>query len=334
MNVYVLGAGASMHAGYPLCGRLASQLTEWLEGRAEELEPSCDWVEPKAIRELFPLLDDFEGILSELYEPTSHTGVLGLGEIASKGMFRGIVEALCGYFDSIRAQSQAKLYQVFAQKHVVSGDVLVTFNYDLALERELHRAGKWEASDGFGFEIEIDNLPRSSTTVLKLHGSTGWHDLLFRGRENFSIVTDGALGPRPVIFPLDLEYLGYKPGTRDPHFNGGSVSRSGSMIPPVTRKRFHVDSNMLTFREREPFWNDLWGQAEAAISKADTIAIIGYSLPSADERARELLLHRSNKDAGVTICCGPDSDRLREEFLGCGFNVECGGPSTFEKWLA
>ena len=69
----------------------------------------------------------------------------------------------------------------------------------------------------------------------------------------------------------------------------------------------------------EEFWSDIWGQAESALRSSDKIIIVGYSMPSADEAARTLLLDKSNKDARVSICCGEGSEAIRDQFVSHGF---------------
>lgn len=69
ITAYILGAGASAHAGYPLASRLLQSLSDWLD-RADESE---HWVagcrnRMVQVRETFGSLDDFEGILGKLGE--------------------------------------------------------------------------------------------------------------------------------------------------------------------------------------------------------------------------------------------------------------------------
>src|ERR1700674_2063756 len=67
MTAYVLGAGASVSAGYPLASKLLEGLSTWLDS----CDSSVHWV-PWArnrivqVRETFGSLDDFEGILGRL----------------------------------------------------------------------------------------------------------------------------------------------------------------------------------------------------------------------------------------------------------------------------
>jgi len=319
MRVFVLGAGASVHAGYPLTKDLGPKLFDYVKGNGgprnypywPDLDELAEYGSPSDIEELVTSLEAHEKPGTKL---------------------AGLREALCSYFDSIRPR-EAELYKRFANAIVPPADTIISFNYDLSLELELKRAGTWEASDGYGFDLGICSLPKSSVKLLKLHGSTNWVDLLFEGARGFSQGNGDSLGPRPV-FPWGLDHLGY-PGIKDPRWRQGGVERAGSMVLPSRNKKYHV-STSINPREREGFWNLLWGQAADALRRADEIIIIGYSLPAADSRARALLLDRGNHDAPLTICCGSRSTDIGKEFVQAGFvrGKICFDFGRFEDWLA
>jgi len=87
-------------------------------------------------------------------------------------------------------------------------------------------------------------------------------------------------------------------------------------------------------REREPFWNYIWEQAQQSLRSADEIVIIGYSMPKADERAKELLLKNSNRDAEILVFSDSRSGAICEEFRNCGFQtVNSVGDGYFEDYL-
>lgn len=67
----------------------------------------------------------------------------------------------------------APAYEHLADEMIQPGDVVITFNYDDSLERELRRAAKWDVSRGYGFPLGSTKQP-SATLVLTLHGSINW----------------------------------------------------------------------------------------------------------------------------------------------------------------
>ena len=322
MRVLVLGAGASFHVGYPLTRDLCPKLIDW----ASRNEPPNQryWPDREELSR-FSALDDIEELISQVEKDAKPGRILA-----------GLRNALCEYFDSVRA-GEATLYRQLAQDVVEVGDVVVSLNYDVSLDRELRRAGKWEIRDGYGFDTGINAVPQSSVKLLKLHGSTNWIDSLFGGVRGGSSFSAGfgfdSRGSRPVIMPQEFDFLEYQ-RIRDPQFNGGGVDRAGSMILPSRNKRFHVATS-INPREREHFWASLWGQAAKALQEADEIAIIGYSLPEADTEARKLVFESSNRDSLLTLCCGRKTRDLGNEFLGAGFERHrvCTDFSRFEDWL-
>jgi hypothetical protein len=156
---------------------------------------------------------------------------------------------------------------------------------------------------------------------------------LFGGMTGYFGGPSNSLGHRPVLFfRPDLEYLGYR-NFVDPRCAGlNTAATLPAMILPALPKVFHFST---TFGEEwKDYWDSLWNRAARAISDADELVIIGYSLPSADERARCLLLDTSNKDVRLTVCCTNGTTSIEKEFCDHGFeNIESGTP-RFEDFLA
>jgi hypothetical protein len=62
--------------------------------------------------------------------------------------------------------------------------------------------------------------------------------------------------------------------------------------------------------------------------------IIDYSMPKADERARELLLKHSNSDAEILVFSGSRTGPICEDFRKNGFQtVNSFGDGYFEDYL-
>jgi hypothetical protein len=334
MVTYVLGAGASIHAGYPLAGRLGEALYDWA---IVNRPATCVWRSYiESLRELYGNLSNLEEILTELDEcpPSSRAASLTHN---SRGNTRGAIRALIPeFFNSLREPSvaTADLYHELARSCVRQDDVIVTFNYDLACERALKIAGLWQISDGYGFPLHSKAIPPSKLRILKMHGSTNWIGILFDGNMGFSQVSGGAYGPRPTLLrKTDFGFFGYPDGIHDPHCEHISVTGGDpALILPTLHKDFFHQTSF--GREWEPFWDHIWGQAQEALRSADEIAIIGYSMPLADERARRLLLQESNHGAVVSIFCGRNTSDLCEEFRTHGFErVKSRGAGCFKDFL-
>lgn len=323
MNVFILGAGASLHAGYPLCNELAHSLKQWtiqdheakqhFQGLVEQLEEKGD-------------ISNLEKLLTDIVE--------GKVDFLGWGNYRGRLEyAIRHYFRYIRRTRSASGYESFARR-VEPGDVVITFNYDVAVEKELKLAGKFHVGDGYGFDISQDFTPASKVKVLKLHGSANWIGSIFGGAPSGSVFAIGShrsLGLRPVIPTDELEFLGYE-GIKDPRFSigGGFIT---PMILPTLSKEFYFKTSLGI--EWEEFWDSLWSQAKEALKQAAHIFLLGYSMPLADEQARKLILLNTKKGAQITICCFRDSASLSKQFKNAGFqNIETLEDIKFEQWSA
>lgn len=331
MVTFVFGAGASVHAGYPLTASLGDHLLDWARkndafmwrGHLEELFAQ------------YGGLADLERILTELYERPPGSPAAAWSKMQCGNTMMGLKVAIPEFFNSVRAKSipGRDLYGEFAQRKIRDGDSILTFNYDLACERALRVEGAWEVGDGYGFSFGVGTTPPSKTKVLKLHGSTNWLGILFDGNMGFSQVSD-VYGPRPCLFSeRDFTYLGYSQGVCDPLRRG--ITRTGAnpaLILPTLHKNFFHQTSF--GREWEPFWNYIWEQAQQSLRSAEKIVVIGYSLPEADERARDLLLRHSNPNAEILVFSGSRTDAICEDFLQYGFqSVTSFGNGYFEDYL-
>jgi hypothetical protein len=165
-SVYVLGAGASKHIGYPLASTMGAEMLAWMSVR-ERYKDTAD-----SIRETFgdsPNIEDvvteLEGVVESL-EQSSETGDRIRRSIASSILVK-VREAVPIWFTEIHT-NPAPAYRQFAAKLVQPGDTVITFNYDDSLERELKRVGKWDIAQGYGFQI-VTATTASQVLVLKLH---------------------------------------------------------------------------------------------------------------------------------------------------------------------
>ncbi len=326
-SVYVLGAGASKHVGYPLASTMGAEMLSWMSAR-ERYKGTAD-----SIRELFgdsPNIEDVvtecEGLVKSL-EHSSETEDRKRRTIGSSILMQ-VREAVPIWFTEIHT-NPAPAYQQFAEKIIHPGDVIITFNYDDSLERELKSVGKWNIAQGYGFQIGKVTTA-TQVLVLKLHGSMNWLVSIFNGMTSgsFAIGGNGALGQSPHIATDYLKYLGYDdmPGTFP---RGGGFP---SLILPGRTKEFYYETSFGP--EHQEFFDSLWSQAAAALKRADKIVLCGYSLLPVDERACDLLLNTPRKETSVTVVSGRDGERINSSFRSAGFqNVSFYQAGYFEAWV-
>jgi hypothetical protein len=375
MRVYVLGAGASKHAGYPLADELGGKLADYIglptqdlsaddapapdteqsdiqsfvqsfvEGLEERIansespssltenhepfsvsndsEEQCELTQQdiKAIcrsslsrvRDLYGGLGDFESVLTDLMTCGPVAATLG-PQIRGK-VIEDLKQAVCDFFNDIRT-ALSPLYDQFAER-VQPGDLIITFNYDLGIERALCAAGLWKIENGYGFPIE-DVSDGSPVWILKLHGSTNWRAIPYGGASGHFGGYHSVWGNRPVLpFRPDQEYIGCRDFVDPLSASHEVVYDVPALIMPALPKRFYFETHR--GKEWKSFWDKLWELARKAVATTDELVIIGYSMPSTDERARELLLEATSKAARLTICCGGGTKQVEEEFRTSGF---------------
>ena len=313
-TTYVVGAGASHHVGYPLISEMGTGLLDFMLKSSNPLYGRAR----NCLMDRFGQLPDMEDLITSLQEKR-------------EGDLRGVVlEALPSWFREIR-KNPVPAYAALADKRVQPSDVVITFNYDDSLERELRRTGKWDISRGYGFPLGSAETS-SDVVVLKLHGSVNWLASFLGGAVGGStIVTSSGktLGDQPVIDQVDLDSLGYT------NFSG-RVWKSGGALPclvlPGRKKQFYYDTTSgLQFVE---FWKLIWSQAAEALQRSDRIVVCGYSMLPVDEDACDLLLRRPTKWAQVKIVSGDQGPRIAQDFEVAGFHsVEVFKGGCFEEWV-
>jgi len=326
-TIYVLGAGASRHAGYPLCSELWPRMAMWVL-ESQDQNPEYRQVLDAIVTINGPVVD-LERVFTNLD--------LGLGAFQAltenqRNRLTGRIQrCLRDYFKSICDQHLASpLYEAFADR-VRQGDQVVTFNYDVALENALIKAGKFGVKNGYGSSLEADwDEPDSQVKVLKLHGSINWIGLLFGGVTTGFSAFRNSLGERPFVDNVESLLPSYPGRVLDKSFQGGGVTNGATtLVLPTYEKKFSVETSV--GEEWGPFFESLWSQAAEALQQAERIVVIGYSMPDADHRTRALLLWGANKRADVVLCCAGSNEALKGRFQAHGFwrAIEAGSFSDF-----
>ncbi len=322
MTTYVLGAGASAHAGYPLASQLWRRLVSWVISNKTEFKTTVD-----TIVSLGGPVADVEAVLTDLDRGRGAFASLDTDARAEiTGGFRGAVAA---YFTHIRETGcGASLYAAFAEL-LPRGDVTITFNYDVALEGELVKKHKFGVRDGYGFEVKWSE-EASQSKVLNLHGSVNWIPLVWNGAKGPTVAPTN-FGDCPFVDNNDEALPGYRKRVLAEDFRGGQVGPgSTTLVLPTHEKRYSVSTS--EGEEWVKFYDSLFEKAAGALCQADRIVLIGYSMPMADRRARSILLWHMNKSAEIVLCCGSSNSSLAREFENHGFwRVTEGG--RFEDYL-
>ncbi len=120
---------------------------------------------------------------------------------------------------------------------------------------------------------------------------------------------------------------------RDPDFRNAQSGIVPALILPTPAKQFLIALG--DQQELGAFFEGLWNQARYALRQSARIVICGYSLPDADEKARELLLEKSiSKSAEISVVSGSRSEDIAERFRNHGYpHAHAASGIRFEDWL-
>jgi hypothetical protein len=181
-----------------------------------------------------------------------------------------------------------------------AGDMVMSFNYDLLIDRALRKRSDWFPNDGYGLtffrlgrrsgqdvEWRQPLLTRSAVTLLKLHGSMNW----LYPRDSWETVLHADLRGRPKrdvpqhLFCLDemspsfeSDHPLYEWWERyDFSFDDYTYDLHSVIIPPTIAK---------PYRSFEPLIGDLWAKAlKELLERTTELFLIGYSLRPDDTRS-------------------------------------------------
>jgi hypothetical protein len=231
------------------------------------------------------------------------------------------------------SQGAWAVYSKFV-KHLVSTEsAVITFNYDMLLERLLaeEHTNDWHMVDGYGIDIpltdeafpthrvsksiEVSQAWRSRVLLLKLHGSINWGvpaiafdkgNKIYRGRSSGGDCMLHRQVKHPGGLPLTL------------HFEP-------VIVPPIVDKSVWLKNQ--TFRY-------LWNMANQAIQEAKEITFIGYSLPPTDFMTEFMFrqARMGHSEKRVTVI-SPDAAKLQpryEDIFGLGV---CTIEKRFQEWF-
>jgi hypothetical protein len=184
-------------------------------------------------------------------------------------------------------------YEKFVKDVLSSRDEIVSFNYDCVIDYALksYGSGKWNAHHGYGFNLgsrgsllkgdqywsPVSPATKKATIHLyKLHGSL-----------HFDIPDVEAIGPAVKL-------------KERPYTKQNGVLRF-TIIPPEWHKRY--DKGVFA---------TIWNRAARAVSSAEEMIFIGYSMPLTDLHSTTLFRTFVSKGSLKTlVVVNPDQDARR-----------------------
>jgi hypothetical protein len=199
---------------------------------------------------------------------------------------------------------------------------IITFNYDLVVERVLYEVSRHGNRDYFHFPgcYRLPGRPRITNVkeresfpnrdrshagigILKLHGSMNW-----QSTHTSAVPTPKSLfNIKRELTILDAQSfshsLTWKRGQR-------TVYMYPIIIPPISGKRGMMHQAL------EP----IWVEAEKALRRASRIVIVGYSCPPLDLESRMLLSSNIRGDNKELVIVDPDAETASRFLEICGVN--------------
>ncbi len=325
-RVYILGAGASHFARFPL-GRdlLAFLKSEWENTKNPMVNDfggyALDFVE--TVKHALPVervlsngAPDLEFVLS-LTDRNNQRGSNGPAYDSLIKDLNTIAQTLDldawdltkvrqGFTILVASAFQYKSYQLLDQgsgpayddfittaaawtARVDPGDTLITFNWDVLQEILLWKAKKWSYEDGYGIQTTPEKpLNPSLTTVLKLHGSCNW-------------ALSHQQDQSPRIDDADVFFGALKHDMQEPPRLGSTSDYGTSLIVPSYLK----DPSQINILR------SVWKTAAYVLRKAETLVVLGYSLPNADVHAQNLfseMVDYNKTLKSITLVLGRDDE--------------------------
>ena len=210
----------------------------------------------------YPNIEDFLNLLemakrfnSEEFIASTLWSVPRLDEV--KGItLRAVTDYI---WDRMADMGRQQRIRDFVRENLREGDTIITFNWDLTMERALE---DYPGDPGFVYTYSREREEKQFA-LLKPHGSIDW----FEQQAIRKLVSERKVGK------LDDELCYY------PRFNGAEHPKLEEVppviVPPVALKEFEFD-----------FLNRTWRFVYRAVSDATELHIIGYSLPREDQFAR------------------------------------------------
>jgi hypothetical protein len=309
---YILGAGFSKPAGLPLANELWAEIRQrglLMSERAgkfrEDLDSFIEYKKKCENLDLTPELVNFEEFISFL-DIEHFLGLRGGDTWSSHGNEgQVVVKTLIGELLSAAQPESAKIPEIYFRFAEIlrPDDVIMTFNYDLLLERALDAAGipyrlypnRHMPDPDIPGKLTVDN--REEVLIMKVHGSIDWFD-----RSDYAIleeerVRNGFPPGGPDILFQHPEEFSASPLIEGSYYPDDPLRHIYRVrdIERFYRNRilFHATPSLLNPSSAKFLYSKMYRDFWSGMGRAGTLnfrmGIIGFSLPEQDNYARQII---------------------------------------------
>lgn len=269
LRVVILGAGVSASCGIPVAKDILRQsminLAKEDSGAADDVNRLLSYLYPdfeKGYRN-YPNIEDFLNLMEmarafnseEFIE--SNLWPSAKIEAIKKTILSAVTDYIWKFF--VTPQPDCPSLDRFVKNHVPTGNVIITFNWDLTLESAFARF-----RDKVPIAYQYSKASRGEgITLLKPHGSINWF-------EKKSIIQSGVQHTHELDGKVSLvDFVSLL-------FSRDLIKATPLIVPPLSNKEF-ADYSVL---------QETWGSVYRALSSATVLTVLGYSLPREDQFAR------------------------------------------------
>jgi hypothetical protein len=269
-RVFILGAGVSASCGIAVARDILKYAIEDLKTKrsaeAERIHDVLRYLYPGFDEDLgnYPNVEDFLHFIEvaiNFNRDFLESTVLSVEKL--KKVKQITLKAFTDYIWQLMSDpSRQRFVHDFVTNNLRPGDTVVTFNWDLTIERALEN---YPGDPGFEY-VYSRRRKQPEFSLLKPHGSVDWFE---------TSKLDGLKCERKIE-KHDKELCYY------PQFHLGEVPDlrriAPVIVPPLASKRFK-------FR----FLHRTWRGILRAVADATELHVLGYSLPKEDQFAKYVL---------------------------------------------
>lgn len=342
-RIFILGAGFSKAAGYPLNNELIRNIiNEKVLGR--EVEKLSRMKTKMDINDL-----DFDEVLHSVEEYRKKDNSLYVEKYLrwyqenNKNVAMGFLRLMYWYFWHLRNNLEVPRYvQFFTHYLLRPDDVIISFNYDLLIEKAFINPRKEFDERGIiGRDIEYNQKTIAHPMLLKPHGSINW----LIGLQPEDEITEGAPGTpvsrRKKRLMKESHVLLWQENNKyiwEAEIYFQLPVQEKNSISPLIKWWFPASDQVSDYdwKEYDGYFKEIWWKSIEELKTAKQIFVIGFAFNEYDSQVRENIINSIKKETEIIVVSSDSSEKVANFFIKHGFtNVKynIGELSRIENWV-